>query len=292
MATYTTDLKDWASSGNAYPSGYSYQADKPPVDVYDNFFNSNVINDIQHLINLTNDRIESDKGSAGGEPVSPEMSHLYHDIDNERLRVYDSAQSSWYSHLRRDGDTMAGTLNMSGYSVSSVGDITDNNGNLVYDSTNEHVPQSTVQQGPGSGLDADTVDGNEAAALGSGASNNGTQLYSSVTDFNFSTNLNVSDDGDGTVTIESVDTNTQTAVSEDGSQRYSNIQDINFEGHLNVIDDGDGTVSLDPTHNHDSRYLRIGTDEGDGNGLNADAVDGYDIQKNGTDGSGIINFKT
>ena len=32
--------------------------------------------------------------------------------------------------------------------------------------------------------------------------------------------------------------------------------------------------------------------EGSGGGFDADAVDGYDIQKNGTDGAGIINFKT
>ncbi len=30
----------------------------------------------------------------------------------------------------------------------------------------------------------------------------------------------------------------------------------------------------------------------DTTGLDADSVDGYEIQKNGTDGSGVINFKT
>jgi hypothetical protein len=32
--------------------------------------------------------------------------------------------------------------------------------------------------------------------------------------------------------------------------------------------------------------------QGSGSGLDADTVDGFDIQKNGTDGNGIINFKT
>ena len=34
------------------------------------------------------------------------------------------------------------------------------------------------------------------------------------------------------------------------------------------------------------------TNDGDGSGIGADSVDGYDIQKDGTDGSGVINFKT
>lgn len=32
--------------------------------------------------------------------------------------------------------------------------------------------------------------------------------------------------------------------------------------------------------------------EGDGGGFDADAVDGYDVVKDGTDGTGVINFKT
>lgn len=34
------------------------------------------------------------------------------------------------------------------------------------------------------------------------------------------------------------------------------------------------------------------TGEGDGGNFNADAIDGYDVEKDGTDGTGVINFKT
>jgi len=50
-------------------------------------------------------------------------------------------------------------------------------------------------------VDADTVDGSHASDLGSGASDSGTQLYNSVTDFNYEDNLTVTDDGDKTVSI-------------------------------------------------------------------------------------------
>jgi hypothetical protein len=56
-------------------------------------------------------------------------------------------------------------------------------------------------QGAGSGLDADTLDGIEAADLGSDVSNNGTTVTNSSTDLNFTDNIAASDDGDGTSTI-------------------------------------------------------------------------------------------
>jgi len=58
-----------------------------------------------------------------------------------------------------------------------------------------------VVGGSGSGLDADTVDGIEASALGSDVSNDGSTVTSSATDLDFTTNLTASDDGDGTSTI-------------------------------------------------------------------------------------------
>jgi hypothetical protein len=61
--------------------------------------------------------------------------------------------------------------------------------------------QIDVVDGPGSGLDADTVDGIEASALGSDVSNDGSTVTSSATDLDFTTNLTASDDGDGTSTI-------------------------------------------------------------------------------------------
>jgi len=128
-----------------------------------------------------------------------------------------------------------------------------------------------VEQGDGSGLDADTVDGMEAADLGSGATDSGTSIYSSVTDFNFNSNINVTDDGDGTVTLDveqgsgsglNADTvdgmeaaDLGSGASDSGTEIYSATTDFNFLDHLNVVDDGDGTVSIDPTHDHGGQVI-------------------------------------
>jgi len=94
---------------------------------------------------------------------------------------------------------------------------TDSSGvtNVVDERSFDQIAASSVEQGAGSGLDADTVDGQEAAALGANAGDN---------------------------------------LSKSGNT-------------LDVVD-------------------------GSGSGLDADTIDGFEVQKNGTDGSGIINFKT
>lgn len=125
MANYNTDLKDWGASGSPYPSGYNYEAGKPPVDAYDNHLTYNLINDVQHLISLTNSRVESDSGSSSDEPSSPETSHIYHDQTNERLKLWHPSSSSWRGFLFRDGDSMTGALDMAGNNIQdSSGTLT------------------------------------------------------------------------------------------------------------------------------------------------------------------------
>lgn len=118
MANYNTDLKDWGSSGEEFPDGYSYAEGEQPVDAWDNFITSNIISDVKdHLVPLTNSRIESDYGSDGNRPSSPEHPHAYYNTDDERIEHWDDGDQAWYTHLRRDGDTMAGVLDMGGYKI-------------------------------------------------------------------------------------------------------------------------------------------------------------------------------
>ena len=63
------------------------------------------------------------------------------------------------------------------------------------------VSLDSVPQGPDSGLDADTVDGIEAADLGSDVSNDGTTVTTSATDIDFTDGIVATDDGDNTSTI-------------------------------------------------------------------------------------------
>lgn len=145
MVNYSTDLKSWGSLGSEYPDSYSYVEGEQPVDEWDNFFNSRVHEDLTHLIDLTNSRIESEYGAAGSEPGTPEHPHAYYDTDNERLELWDDAQTKWYTHLRRDGDTMGGSLDMDGNEIvdgqgaltlSSAVDVT---GNLTVDTAELQV---------------------------------------------------------------------------------------------------------------------------------------------------------
>jgi hypothetical protein len=147
---------------------------------------------------------------------------------------------------------------------------------------NADVPNADYADEAGN---AETLDGKDATDLGSGASDGGTTVVSNATDFNFGSNLSVTDDGDKTVTVNASNIpDTHTSISEDGSERVASVGDIDFTGHLNVVDDGDGTVTLDPTHNHDSRYVNASdhnTAAHDALDIDADTIDGQhwsDIQ--------------
>lgn len=73
-------------------------------------------------------------------------------------------------------------------------------------------------------------------------SEGGTGVLTDVQDINFAGNLTVTDDGDGTVTIEATDTRTD--VAEDGSKVVNDVTEINFGTNVTVTDDGDGTVTI------------------------------------------------
>lgn len=59
MATLSTALKTWGSGGSEYPDNYSYVEGEQPVDAWDNYLTSNIISDIQTLIDRIN-AIDSD----------------------------------------------------------------------------------------------------------------------------------------------------------------------------------------------------------------------------------------
>ena len=63
MPNYSTDLSTWGDTGSEYPSGYSYEEGEQPVDAWDDFLVYHTIQDIQHLINVTNnDLVQRDGG--------------------------------------------------------------------------------------------------------------------------------------------------------------------------------------------------------------------------------------
>lgn len=137
MTNYSTNLDDWGATGEKPPSGYKYSEGEPPVDFFDNWLMDNIITDLQHLTDLTSNRIETDKGTAGSEPSSPENSHIYHDQDNERLKVWDVDKAAWRGLIFRDGDTLTGVLDLDTYDLEAAG-------TTVYDASSGYVPRAQI----------------------------------------------------------------------------------------------------------------------------------------------------
>lgn len=252
MSNYTSTLKSWGDIGAAYPDGYSHVAGEPPVDGWENFFKYNVINDLDSLIDTTNSRIETDKGTSANKPTTPEQSHLYYSTDTDSLEYWDSGLSSWNRILSADGDTLSGALDFDGKAAQNVGPLnmseTANlNGNdlvdgtdILWDSANKQISQSVLQNDSLNVVAGDNLVGGGSVSLGDSVS------------------LDVSD-GDGSgLDADTVDgfhaDDLGVTIEENGTVSVSNSIGIDFTGHLNVIDDNDGTVTIDPTHNHDSRY--------------------------------------
>lgn len=63
MVDYTSELKTWGSSGTEYPDSYNYLEDEQPVDAWDNFLMHHIVQDLQHLIDVTNDELIARDGS-------------------------------------------------------------------------------------------------------------------------------------------------------------------------------------------------------------------------------------
>lgn len=147
-------MKTWGATGQEYPDNYNYVEGEQPVDAWDNFLTSNVINDVQHLVDATNNEL-----------------------------------------IARDGTVaMNADLPLGGNDVTNVGNITDTAGNTVYSDSNKHIPQERIEQGAGSGLNADTVDGVEAANIANPSA-------STTNDFSDITKYEVVDPGGAGATV-------------------------------------------------------------------------------------------
>ena len=95
MSDYNTNLKQWGDEGYDWPDNYYHIEGEAPVDAWENRFKDEVIENVQHLVDLTNSRIESAYGAATDKPSSPEDGEQYWDTDNDVLEVYDSTYGGW-----------------------------------------------------------------------------------------------------------------------------------------------------------------------------------------------------
>jgi len=180
-----------------------------------------------------------DKDAADAVVIGLDSAFTNNGVDtDQRIELYtfdtDSSGVTAVSDLRRinhhqEATTFTGSLTVDG-------DIVAEGGETVWDESAGQIPQTHIEQGAGSGLDADTVDGVEATDLGSDVSNNGTTVTQSATDINFTTGLTAFDDSDGTSSVTLTDTDVTVAgktVSLGGSTAidHSDISNIGADDH-------------------------------------------------------------
>lgn len=238
MANYTSDLKTWGSTGSEFPASYAYVEGEQPVDEWDNFVNFNVIDDIiNHLVPLTNKRIESDYGTAGNEPSSPDSANLYYDTSNERLKHWDADTNGWRDIVTSSDDVTvnAGDGLKGGGSFSPLGG-----------STTLNIEPANFA---GAGLEDD---GNDDLRIASSAAGDGLT------------------GGAGTGLAVSASALAGSGLEDDGSNnlrlQYNNVT---VAGNTVALGGSVG-VSLGDLSNVTA------SGEGHGGGFNADTVDGFE----------------
>lgn len=186
------------------------------------------VNYVFLTINLTSDdSVSVDVNTTGNTPSNTSL----------QIAEVDAATAS-VTEVNREYD-------LSGVELSD-GDTT------IWDPVNGYVPEASVEQGSGSGLDADSVDGFDASDLGVIVEDDGVVINDPSTGVNFATGLVVTDDGDGTVTVDSASSLSELAIDTDKDfQNFSlfNLQSLSAEdGVLNgkTLESGDSlTIASD-----------------------------------------------
>lgn len=104
--------------------------------------------------------------------------------------------------------------------------------------------ESLVDDSSGTSYDVDSLAGGGGGSATS-VSDDGAEVVADTSDINFDQNLDVTDDGDDTVTVDG--TGDPADVSDDGGTVTTAASDINFGTDLTASDDGDGTATVDLT---------------------------------------------
>lgn len=116
---------------------------------------------------------------------------------------------------------------------------TDQEGNEL---TDAQVEVNGIVPGSG-GSDSDSTTDTRTDISDSGGT-----VVSEVTDIQVvasgDASVSVSDDGDGSATVDVSASDSHTGVSDGGSEMVADVEDIDFGAELNVADDGDDSVTV------------------------------------------------
>ena len=242
------DLNISEGNLNTFAETHSSTSLDVSIDAGEAFiFGSWVCIDTSTTVTLAADTAEQtvfvgwDKDAADNVVIGLDSAFTNNGVDtDQRIELYtfdtDSSGVTAVSDLRRidhhqEATTFTGSLTVDG-------DIVAEGGETVWDESAGQIPQTHIEQGAGSGLDADTVDGVEANELGSDVSDDGSTVVANATDINFGLNISVSDDGDGTVTVDGqpgyTDEMAQDAI---GAAVSSNFNYNDVANNIDLADD-------------------------------------------------------
>ena len=84
-------IKTWGSTGDEHPDGYSHLAGEQAVANWENYFKHTAVDRINHILTLTQNRLDS--GAGASYPTSPSDGHLF--WGNGKLSVRDGDSSAW-----------------------------------------------------------------------------------------------------------------------------------------------------------------------------------------------------
>lgn len=153
MATYQTSLKVWGSTGSEYPDNYNYVEGDQPVDAWDNFFNAEVISNIQTIVSaLNNDVLQTDGSNALAANLDIGQNAL-NDVDkidniDDIIVDIDSDASQTTATLQITHDAQAETL----LKVDESGAVTVPNG--TFSNRGARIDQDMYQKQEGGTVEA------------------------------------------------------------------------------------------------------------------------------------------
>lgn len=153
MPNYSSNLTTWGSTGTQYPNGYQYEAGEQPVDGWDNFFNYNVIEDINHLIDVTNNDLIAKDGSVAMEGQLDMGGHIitgtdgFKPVSGEIMQFETGNPGNILIQDNANGEFMGGWVE--GVGLQMFAGNVDLRGSNLVDSTGE---KNEVKINAGTGL--------------------------------------------------------------------------------------------------------------------------------------------
>lgn len=251
MPNYSTDLKTWGAKGSEYPDNYNYIEGEQPVDEWDNFIMDNVISDIEHLVDVTNNELIARDGSVSMTAALPLGGNSLTEIGGTTdagagaIRLASGSNISWRNNA--DSGDFGILTNASDDIIFDAGGEVQLNNTLNANSqtisdlpapsnANDAVRKTYVDSNFASDTHASThheggSDEIEASNLSGSSGTSGQVLQTDGSSLTWAT---ISD--------------TRTDISESGTTVVSDTEDINFIADgIGAVDDGDGTATVQYT---------------------------------------------